>query len=86
MLNEWNWRIHTVSTLLQPRGCIFQNGFLGEDQFKKYFKKWTFQQQKSGVLFKKPPKNMTFHITWGSIQEWGYNQADTVFFFFYHFE
>ena len=21
---------------------------------------------------------MTFHITWGSIQEWGYNQADTV--------
>ena len=21
---------------------------------------------------------MTFHITWGSIQEWGCNQADTV--------
>ena len=23
----------------------------------------------------------TFHITWGSIQEWGCNQADTVCFF-----
>ena len=33
---------------------------------------------KSGVLFKKTPKNMTFHTTWGSIQEWSCVQADTV--------
>ena len=26
----------------------------------------------------KNPKNWTFHITWGSIQEWGCNIADTV--------
>ena len=34
---------------------------------------------KSGGLFKKNPKNRTFHIPWGSIQEWGCNQADTVY-------
>ena len=55
MLNEWNWR------LLQPRGFIFENGFLGEVQFKKFFKKWTFQQ-KSGVLFKKTPKTGLFTL------------------------
>ena len=32
--------------------------------------------QKRGVLFKKTQKNMTFHITWGSIQEWGCIEAD----------
>ena len=70
---------------MQPQGCIFQNGFLGEVQFKKSLKKWTFQQ-KSGVLFKKIPKNRIFHITWGSIQEWGCNQADTVNFWYYGLE
>ena len=33
---------------------------------------------KSGGLFKETPKNWTFHITWGSIQEWGSIRADTV--------
>ena len=33
-------------------------------------KKWGFIQEK--------PKNCTFHITWGSIQEWGSIRADTV--------
>ena len=58
-------------------GSIFQYGFLGGDQFKKYLKKWSFWA-KSGGLFKKNPKNWTFHITWGYIQEWGYIDADTV--------
>ena len=46
---------------MQRQGSIFQNGFLGGVQFKKSLKKWTFKQ-KSGVLFKKTPKNVTFHI------------------------
>ena len=61
-----------------PQGSIFQYGFLGGGQFKKYLKKWSFWA-KSGGLFKKNPKNWTFHITWGSIQEWGSIRADTVF-------
>ena len=68
----------TVSALMLPRGSIFQYGFLGGGQFKKYLKKWTFWP-KSGGLFKKNPKNCTFHITWGSIQEWGCIRADTVY-------
>ena len=63
---------------MQPRGSIFQIWFLGGVLFEISLKKWTFEQ-KSGVLFKKTPKNMTFHITWGFIQEWGCNQADTVY-------
>ena len=62
---------------MQPRGSIFQNGILGGVEFKISLKKWTFEQ-KSGVLFKKTPQNMTFHITWGSIHESGCNQADTI--------
>ena len=38
---------------------------------------WTLQQ-KSGVVSKKNPKNGTFHITWGSIKDWGCIRADTV--------
>ena len=52
---------------------------MGGVQFKISLKKWTFEP-KSGGLFKKNPKNGTFHITWGSIQEWGCNQADMVYF------
>ena len=63
-----------------PQGSIFQYGFLGGGQFKKYLKKWSFWA-KSGGLFKKNPKNLTFHITCGSIQEWGSIRADTVFLF-----
>ena len=66
-----------ISSWLQARGSIFQNGFLGGFQFKISLKKWTFEP-KSGVLFEKTPKNLTFHITWGSIQEWGCIEADTV--------
>ena len=44
---------------MQRQGSIFQNGFLGGVQFKKVLKKWTFKQ-KSGGLFKKNPKNVTF--------------------------
>ena len=42
------------------------------------FQKWTFWPQ-SGGLLKKNSNNRTFHITWGSIQEWGCIDADTVF-------
>ena len=37
-----------------------------------------FSTKKSGVLFEKKPQNRTFHITWGSIQEWGCISADTL--------
>ena len=62
---------------MKPQGSIFQYGFLGGGQFKKSLKKWTFCA-KSGGLFKKKPKNWTLQITWGSIQEWGSIDADTV--------
>ena len=39
----------TVSALMLPRGSIFQYGFLGGGQFKKYPKKW-------GSIHKKPKK------------------------------
>ena len=58
-------------------GFIFQYGFLGGGQFKKSLKKRSFSA-KSGGLFKKNPKNWTFHITWGTIQEWGCIDSDTV--------
>ena len=67
----------TVSTSKQARGSIFQNGFFGGFQFKISLKKLTFEP-KSRVLFEKKPKNLTFHITWGSIQDWGCIEADTV--------
>ena len=35
-------QINTVSAILQPRGSIFQYGFLGGGQYKKSLKKWTF--------------------------------------------
>ena len=62
---------------MQPQGSIFQNAILGGVQFKISLKKWTFVP-KSGGLFKKTPKNGTFLIRWGSIQEWSCNQVDTV--------
>ena len=43
---------------------------------------------KSGLLDKKvgfiqeKPQKQDFSISWGSIQEWGCNQADTVYIFF----
>ena len=60
-----------------PQGSFFQYGFWVGVNLKKYLKKWSFWA-KSGGLFKKNPKNWTFHITWGSIQEWGSIRADTV--------
>ena len=71
-------QVYIVSTWKQPRGSIFQNGFLGGVQFKISLKKWTFEP-KSGGLLQKNSKNGTFRIRWGSIQEWGCNQADTVY-------
>ena len=63
---------------MQPWGCIFQNGFLGQVQFKKSLKKWTFQQTKKwGFIQEKKPKHDFSHYR-GSIQEWGCNLVDTV--------
>ena len=67
----------TVSVSMQPQGSIFQNGFLGGVQLKIILKKCTFYS-KSGVLFKKTLKNLTFQMTWGSIYEWGCIDADTL--------
>ena len=55
---------------MQARGSIL--GFNS-----KYPSKNEHLSKKSGVLFKKNPKNMTFHTTWCSIQEWVCIQADT---------
>ena len=47
--------------------------------FLKWVFGWVGVNSKNPLsLLKKNPKNSTFHITWGSIQEWGCNQADTV--------
>ena len=64
-----------------PRQCnpgvvFFKMGFWVRFNLKNSSKSGLFK--KSGVLFKKTPKNRTFHITWGSIQEWGCIGADTV--------
>ena len=60
-----------------PRGSIFQYEFLGGGQFKKSLKKWTFLTKTWGFI-QETPQNWTFHIIWGSIQEWGSNNADTI--------
>ena len=55
---------------------IFCYGYFGGGLF----------DQKVGVYFKKNPKNWTFHITCGSIEELDSIEADTVFhkFIYYH--
>ena len=40
---------------MQPWGCIFQNGFLGEVQFKKSLERGLFDQ-KMGFYSRKNPK------------------------------
>ena len=55
--------LNTVSTLFEPRGPIFQNGFLTSDCHKKNAQKLQFSLISWG---------------WGSIQEWGSNNVDTV--------
>ena len=56
----------------------------------EYILLWVFRWgtfwPKSGSLFKKNPKNWTFHITCGSIEELDSIEADTVFhkFIYYH--
>ena len=72
---QFIYRISANATL--PWGCIFQNGFWGEVQFKKSLKKWTCQQKKWGSIREKPQKQ-DFLITWGYIQDWGCIGADMV--------
>ena len=62
---------------MQRQGSIFQNEFLGEVQFKKFLKKWTFMQKKWGFMQENSQKR-DFPQTWGSIQEWRCIEADTV--------
>ena len=63
-----------------PQGSIFQYGFLDGVQYKEIPQKVDFLSKKWGFI-QKYPKNWIFHITWGFIQEWGCNIADTVIFF-----
>ena len=64
-----------------PRYCspgvlFFDMGFwMGSIQ--KVLQKVDFLSQKWGFIQEKPQK-LDFSITWGSIQEWGSNIADTV--------
>ena len=64
---------------MQARGFIFQNGFLGGvwGSIQNIPEKVDFWAKKLGFI-QENPKNLTFHITWGSIQEWGCIQEDTV--------
>ena len=62
---------------MQRQGSIFQDEFLGEVQFKKSFKKWTFEP-KIGAIFEKDHKKHDFLLRWGSIQEWPCIEADMV--------
>ena len=46
--------LNTVSALMLPRGSIFQYGFLGGGQFKKYLKKVVFLSKKWRFIQEKP--------------------------------
>ena len=54
-----NSKYHTVSAPMQPLGCIFQNGFLGEVQFPS---KSGLFNNKSAVIFEKTPKTGLFTL------------------------
>ena len=61
-------------------GCIFQNGFLGEVQFKKSLKKWTFQQKKKWGSIRETPQKQDFSHYLGLCSRVGlhWRGADTV--------
>jgi len=66
-------------SILYPRYCspgvlFFDMGF-GWGSIQKV----NFLRQKWGFI-KENPQKLDFSITWGSIQEWGNNIADTVFY------
>ena len=67
-----------------PGFNFFNMGFLVGVNSKNPLKRGLFGQ-KVGGLFKKKPKNWTFHIIWGSIQEWGSIGVDMVCFLFFVF-
>ena len=59
-------------------GFYFLIWVFGWGSIQKILQKVDFLSQKWGFIQEKPQK-LDFSITWGSIQEWGSNIADTVF-------
>ena len=75
---KWKILIDTLLSIPYPLDCnpnprvlCFKMGFWVEVNSKN-------PSKSGGGLFKKNPKNRTFHINWGFIQEWGVNHADKV--------
>ena len=68
-----NYRIRDIAAL----GFYFLIWVFGWGSIQKILQKVDFLSQKWGFIQEKPQK-LDFSITWGSIQEWGSNIADTV--------
>ena len=62
--------------LIASPGCYFSKWVFGWGLIKKILQKVDFLTKKWGFIQEKPQKQ-DFSISWGSIQEWGCNQADT---------
>ena len=68
------YRIRLIAT----PGFYFSKWVFGWGLIQKILQKVDFLTKKWGFIQEKPQKQ-DFSISWGSIQEWGCNQADTVF-------
>ena len=67
------YRIRLIAT----PGFYFSKWVFGWGLIQKILQKVDFLTKKWGFIQEKPQKQ-EFSISWGSIQEWGCNQADTV--------
>ena len=68
--------IYRIRLIATP-GFYFSKWVFGWGSIQKIPQKVDFLTKKWGFIQEKPQKQ-DFSITWGSIQEWGCNQADTV--------
>ena len=67
--------------MIATPGFYFSKWVFGWGLIQKILQKVDFLTKKWGFIQEKPQKQ-DFSISWGSIQEWGCNQADTVYIFF----
>ena len=70
------WFVYRIRSKAAP-GFYFSIWVFGWGSIQKIPQKVDFLTKKWGFIQEKPQKQ-DFSIFWGSIQEWGCNQADTV--------
>ena len=70
-------RAYCIRDIAAP-GFYFFIWVFGWGSIQKILQKADFLSQKWGFIQEKTQK-LDFSITWGSIQEWGSNIADTVY-------